>query len=932
MTRLASILLAGLLAVELPAATVDFSTLLPTGAPSSLPITLTPLLKLSRSGTNLVAGIPLAIRPTNGPVSLLGGIYTASVSGAGSATLVVPDDNAAYSAAQLATNLVSFLWTNQFPLVSGIIAGSGLTGSTNGGVVTLAGVADGITNGQESVTLSGDFTGTLTGNATGLADATQTGFLTFLPETQRWSGDYGGTFAGTFTGNGSGLTNRPLESALAFGAAGDGSTDDTTAIQTALDRGGLVFLPRGAYKITATLRVPAGGGLVGAGRGASVVMAEIATDNTPSVTGTNMVLRDFAVSSSYVSPTNSAAYSGHVRAIKLGSGCVVSGVGVTNAGTGFEMTAPGVCNVLLQDVTGGNLRNSLGYGEFIHGDSVSNITVRGFAADGMDRGIEFENGARQVLVENGTLKNCYPLGYTGQPWGFYTNYGLTLDTHTHESLGANEQITFRDIHLDTVTRPITCGGAAWSDPVRKALWDNVTATNVIVMSADTAPIDLSYSESVVIRNFQLAPQIINLDYLFRLHEVRDSEICGGRYIGTPRHIADLGNARRVKLVDAYFGQTFIGTLAINRTGNVATVTTDRPHTLTAGQAFGLQGIAASGYNGNSLTVATVTSATNFTFSSTGSDAASTELAGTIFTMAGSTISDAGAENEVSGNTFGNLKNAGAAVIRQEAAGVGGGYSGNRFLFNPGSTTATRARSSNIATVTTATPHGFGTNELAIVTGIGGTGYDTASARILTVPSVTSFTYANSGGNEGSTAATAGTVYRTLGTFNSGTPSYAIRVTGSRATVSENWVRSDYATAAPRLWYVDSVVSGGSQATLSGNRGTWANTSATAIESHAGSSNWVSVANITSPTVWSHASPRYTSLGDVNGTTPANSSLLGSLAASNFVASSGVTVWQTNNVAPTWITNGLFGIWNSNGTPFSVRSAPGSTAQTISPMP
>lgn len=40
-----------------------------------------------------------------------------------------------------------------------------------------------------------------------------------------------------------------------FGALGDGSTDDTTAIQAALDAGGLVIFPPGTYKITASLEV-----------------------------------------------------------------------------------------------------------------------------------------------------------------------------------------------------------------------------------------------------------------------------------------------------------------------------------------------------------------------------------------------------------------------------------------------------------------------------------------------------------------------------------------------------------------------------------------------------------------------------------------------------------------------------------------------------
>ncbi|MDG2124435.1 MAG: glycosyl hydrolase family 28-related protein, partial [Verrucomicrobiales bacterium] len=41
-----------------------------------------------------------------------------------------------------------------------------------------------------------------------------------------------------------------------FGATGDGTTDDTSALQHAIDQGdGLLELPRGTYRITSTLTV-----------------------------------------------------------------------------------------------------------------------------------------------------------------------------------------------------------------------------------------------------------------------------------------------------------------------------------------------------------------------------------------------------------------------------------------------------------------------------------------------------------------------------------------------------------------------------------------------------------------------------------------------------------------------------------------------------
>ena len=50
-----------------------------------------------------------------------------------------------------------------------------------------------------------------------------------------------------------------------FGATGNGTTDDTTAIQNALDASDSVFFPEGEYIISATLNVPKGVSIYGAG-------------------------------------------------------------------------------------------------------------------------------------------------------------------------------------------------------------------------------------------------------------------------------------------------------------------------------------------------------------------------------------------------------------------------------------------------------------------------------------------------------------------------------------------------------------------------------------------------------------------------------------------------------------------------------------------
>jgi hypothetical protein len=59
----------------------------------------------------------------------------------------------------------------------------------------------------------------------------------------------------------------PYVSVKDFGAVGDGVTDDTAAIQLALNTTTAVYVPPGNYKITSTLTVPNNTSLIGAGRG-----------------------------------------------------------------------------------------------------------------------------------------------------------------------------------------------------------------------------------------------------------------------------------------------------------------------------------------------------------------------------------------------------------------------------------------------------------------------------------------------------------------------------------------------------------------------------------------------------------------------------------------------------------------------------------------
>ena len=92
---------------------------------------------------------------------------------------------------------------------------------------------------------------------------------------------------------------------LDFGATGDGTTNDTTAIQAAIDYidtlgNGAVYLPAGTYKLTSALLVPYGVSIFGAGSTASILSClncDGLNFDSASYDGGNMFYSDFGITS-----------------------------------------------------------------------------------------------------------------------------------------------------------------------------------------------------------------------------------------------------------------------------------------------------------------------------------------------------------------------------------------------------------------------------------------------------------------------------------------------------------------------------------------------------------------------------------------------------------------------------------------------------------
>ena len=184
-----------------------------------------------------------------------------------------------------------------------------------------------------------------------------------------------------------------------YGAAGNGSTDDTTAVQNAINGvsatgGGTLFFPAGTYKISSALSVPNGVSLLGVGQNVSVINQTSTTANAITYNPSTL---------NYVSIEN-------LSITGPGSG---SGIGILVEANGG---ATNVNSCSFQDVT------IAGFGshglELVTGVGCSLNTVNVSSVGG--HGIFLSGGT------GNTLTNCFVTGGASTQQGFQlTNVNYT---------------------------------------------------------------------------------------------------------------------------------------------------------------------------------------------------------------------------------------------------------------------------------------------------------------------------------------------------------------------------------------------------------------------------------------------------------------------------------------------------------------------------
>ena len=148
-----------------------------------------------------------------------------------------------------------------------------------------------------------------------------------------------------------------------FGATGNGTTDDTAAIQAAINSvassGGTVFLPTGIYKVISTLNIQSSYvSLVGDGRGATIIRSASATNDVIYLQGLsspgvyNNTLRDFDIRFSVTRTAGNAIRMYRANQI------IVERVNIDAAWNCFNLKTTN--NVVLTEVVGSNVKGDYG--------------------------------------------------------------------------------------------------------------------------------------------------------------------------------------------------------------------------------------------------------------------------------------------------------------------------------------------------------------------------------------------------------------------------------------------------------------------------------------------------------------------------------------------------------------------------------------------
>ncbi|HEX2715989.1 MAG TPA: hypothetical protein VHM88_27715, partial [Candidatus Acidoferrales bacterium] len=206
--------------------------------------------------------------------------------------------------------------------------------------------------------------------------------------------------------------------------------------------------------------------------------------------------------------------------------------------------------------------------------------------------------------------------------------------------------------------------------------------------------------------------------------------------------------------------TIASTNGAARGSNIVTITTTSAHGLSVGQSVTISGVSDSSFNGT-FTISSVPTTTTFTYAQTGTDA----------TSGGGSVSAATVKWSVGGVDGGNTQ-LGTIMPATTGSGVPATYTAPAAL--PPATTVSivsgngAVRNNNVVTITTTATHNLVIGQLVTISGVTDTSFN-GTFVAQTVPSTTTFTYAQTASNAtsgGGTVSTTAVLIKAVSTADS----------------------------------------------------------------------------------------------------------------------------------------------------------------------
>lgn len=209
------------------------------------------------------------------------------------------------------------------------------------------------------------------------------------------------------------FTDPEAKSVKDFGAKGDGTTDDTSAIQATIDAGSNVYFPEGTYIISTPLTLKSGGSYTGAGWN-TIIKQKNGVNQTrllqwPSGTNSNCYMANLMVDGNKSNNNSVTTYGIYGFAVQYSSFFHVRVQNVNGDGWRFDGTTGGFANT----TSTVQMTDCWAYGNVNNG-----VVFTSFVADAHIFGGDYGfNGASAITLQSGSgaIRDAVIWGTTGGP-------------------------------------------------------------------------------------------------------------------------------------------------------------------------------------------------------------------------------------------------------------------------------------------------------------------------------------------------------------------------------------------------------------------------------------------------------------------------------------------------------------------------------------